>query len=97
MFPYDYVLSNNIKKISNQSSVMLDCTVNNNDSLFSSCLLTFTFYYALPLSIIGVCYSRIVFHVRRSGDKISKQLVSHLLSLLNRFIIEFVFIVWSNS
>jgi hypothetical protein len=80
MFPYDYVLSNDMKKNSNQSS---DCTVHNTDSLFSSCLFTFTFYYVLPLSIIGICYSRVVFHVRRSGDKVSKQLVSHFISLLN--------------
>jgi uncharacterized membrane protein YciS (DUF1049 family) len=75
MFPYEYVLNNGIGKSSNQSLVMLDCTVNNNE-FFSSCLLTFGFYYVLPLLIIGLSYSRVLLHVRRSSFKISRQLVS---------------------
>lgn len=88
MFPYDYVLHVNSDK-SNQSSVMPDCTVNDNDSLFSSCIFTFFFYYLLPLVIIGLCYSRILLHVRRTGYEIAKQLVSKnnkfLLFLSNLF------------
>ncbi|CAF0823129.1 unnamed protein product [Rotaria sp. Silwood1] len=73
MFPYDYVLHIDVEK-HNHSSVMLDCTVSDNDSLFSSCLFTFVFYYLLPLSIIGVCYSRVLLHVRRGGHKVAKLL-----------------------
>ncbi|CAF3657737.1 unnamed protein product [Rotaria sordida] len=74
MFPYDYVLRINVEKI-NQSSIMLDCTVNNTDSLFSSCLFTFIFYYLLPLLIIGLCYSRVLLYVRHHGHKMAKRLV----------------------
>ncbi|CAF3371504.1 unnamed protein product [Rotaria socialis] len=73
MFPYDY-LSHRHDDKNNQSSVVLDCTVNDNDSLFSSCLFTFLFYYLLPLLIIGLCYSRILLHVQRSAHEIAKQL-----------------------
>ncbi|CAF2396929.1 unnamed protein product [Rotaria sp. Silwood2] len=72
MFPYDYLLHINVEK-NNQSSVMLDCTVNN-DSLYSSCLFTFVFYYLLPLCIIGLCYSRVLMHVRRGSHKMVKLL-----------------------
>lgn len=71
MFPYGYIFgSNELKK--NQSST--DCTVNDS-SFFSSCVFTFTFYYILPLAIIGLCYSRVLIHIRRSGCSIVKRLV----------------------
>jgi len=76
MFPYDYILSNSIEKSTNQSSVVFDCNVHDDDSLYSSCLFTFGFYYVLPLTIIGVCYSRVSCHVRRSRYKMAKHLVN---------------------
>jgi hypothetical protein len=82
MFPYDYVLHNVLEK-SNQSLSILDCTVNDNDSLFSSCLFTIGFYYVLPLTIIGLCYFRVLLYIRRSGYKVAKQLVSYDMLLLN--------------
>ena len=75
MFPYDYALKNIIEK-TNQSSVIADCTVNDNDSLFSSCIFTIGFYYVLPLTIIGLCYFRVLIYIRRSGHNVAKQLVS---------------------
>ncbi|UJR27972.1 hypothetical protein I4U23_009230 [Adineta vaga] len=85
MFPYDYLLHTDIEK-SNQSSVEIDCTVNDN-SFFSSCLFTFGFYYVLPLTIIGLCYSRVLLHVRRHGTKIARQLSGqtfHAMQFKNR-------------
>ena len=80
MFPYDYILHISEEK-SNQSSVIIDCTVNDNGSLFSSCVLTFVFYYVLPLSIMGLCYSRLSSHVRHSSARLNRQLVSIKFSL----------------
>ncbi len=74
VFPYDYLLHITVEN-SNQSLVMLDCSVNDN-SFFSSCLFTFGVYYVLPLSIIGLCYSRVASHVRRHGGKIAGRMVS---------------------
>jgi hypothetical protein len=82
MFPYDYLLHSDIGKSPNQTSVMFDCAVTDNDSFFSSCLFTFGFYYVLPLLIIGLSYSRILLHVRRSSCKMSKQLVSNDVILI---------------
>ncbi|CAF0826213.1 unnamed protein product [Adineta ricciae] len=75
MFPYDYLLHTDTDK-HNDSSGELDCTVNDN-SFFSSCMFTFTFYYVLPLLIIGLCYSRVFSHVRYHGTKIARQLSRH--------------------
>jgi hypothetical protein len=75
MFPYKHVL-HTLDDGSNNSSTIADCTVNDTDSFFSSCIFTFTFYYILPLIIIGLSYSRVLIHVRRTSVTIAKRLVS---------------------
>ncbi len=71
MFPYKLLLHINGDK-NNQSSHNNECIVNDGDSLFSSCIFTFGFYYILPLSIIGLCYLDVFLYVRRTGYKIVK-------------------------
>jgi len=75
MFPYAHILNINGDK-NNQSSDRLDCIVHDNNSLLSSCIFTFGFYYVLPLSIIVLCYLRVFIHVQRTGCRIVKRLVS---------------------
>lgn len=77
MFPYNHVLDTFDGK-TNHSSTIVDCTVNDTDSFFSSCIFTFTFYYLLPLAIIGLSYSRVLVHVRRTSVTIAKRLVSDM-------------------
>ena len=76
MFPYGYFVHIKGNK-NNQSSDVLDCVVHEADSLFSSCIFTFGFYYLLPLSIIGLCYLRVLVHIRRTGYQMVKRLVSY--------------------
>ena len=80
MFPYIYVLHNEDDKNINRSSVTLDCNVNSDGSFFSSCLFTFGIYYVLPLSIIGLCYSRVSMYVRRNNSQLLKLTVSTEMS-----------------
>ena len=75
MFPYEHFLHINEDK-NNQSSDVRDCIVHDKDSLRLSCIFTFGFYYVLPLSIIGLCYLRVLVHVRRTGYQMVKRLVS---------------------
>jgi len=72
MFPYGYVFSLLNEKSTNQSLILLDCNVNE-DPFFSSCLFTFGFYYILPLTIIGISYSRVFLFIRQEEKKIAKQ------------------------
>jgi hypothetical protein len=74
MFPYAYFFNINGNQ-HNQSSDTSNCIVNDNNSLLS-CILTFGFYYVLPLSIIFLCYLRVFLHVRRTGHRVVKRLVS---------------------
>ena len=82
MFPYNHLLAT-INGRTNQSSDVVDCTVNDTDSFFSSCIFTFTFYYLLPLAIIGLSYSRVLIHVRRTGYSIAKRMVSNKFSSIS--------------
>jgi hypothetical protein len=75
MFPYEHFIHVNGEK-NNQSSDVLNCVVHDSNSLFSACIFTFTFYYVLPLAIIGLCYLRVLVHVRRTGYQMVKRLVS---------------------
>jgi hypothetical protein len=75
MFPYKYIFNIN-GDTNNQSSDVVDCIVHDTNSLLSSCMFTFGFYYVLPLSIIFLCYLRVFMHVRRSGYQMVKRLVS---------------------
>jgi hypothetical protein len=97
MFPYDYVLRSNNDKSINQSSITHDCNVNNNGSFFSSCLFTFGFYYVLPLSIIGISYSRVVIHIRNHRRRISRLFVSNhmrkILIIILFFLVSLVILI----
>ncbi len=75
MFPYAHFFNINGDK-NNQSSDVLECIVHDSNSLISSCIFTFGFYYVLPLSIIFLCYLRVFLHVRRTCDQAVKNLVS---------------------
>jgi Sec-independent protein secretion pathway component TatC len=77
MFPYGYVFD--FEKSINQSSVTIDCNVNEDGSFFSSCLLTFGFYYVLPLSIIGISYSRVLIYIRDHSRRVSRLFVSKMI------------------
>jgi glucan phosphoethanolaminetransferase (alkaline phosphatase superfamily) len=81
MFPYTHFFNINNEK-NNQSAVVLDCIVHDKNSLFSSCIFTFGFYYVLPLSIIVLCYLRVFMHVRRTGYQVVKCFVSLCLNIL---------------
>ncbi len=81
MFPYEYVVHNLFEK-SNRSSIIRDCTVTDSYSLFTSCIFTMAFYYVLPLTIIGLCYFRVSIHIRRTGHKMAKQLVSKIVHII---------------
>ena len=74
MFPYEHLLNISMNA-SNQSSGVTECTVHEDDSHSSSCLLTFVIYYILPLLTIGLCSLRILLHVRRTGHPIVKRMV----------------------
>ncbi len=75
MFPYAHFFNINGDK-NNQSSNVLECIVHDSNSLISSCIFTFGFYYVVPLSIIFLCYLRVFLHVRRTGYRVVKRLVS---------------------
>ena len=75
MFPYAY-LYNTISNQHSRSADQFNCNVNDVNSLLSSCVFTFGFYYALPLSIIFLCYLRVFLHVRRLGSRVVQRLVS---------------------
>jgi hypothetical protein len=83
MFPYAY-LFNIIGNQHNLSSNTSNCIVNDKNSLLSSCIFTFGFYYILPLSIIFLCYLSVFLHVRRTGYQVVKRLVSSYLELSNQ-------------
>lgn len=75
MFPYAYFFNVNGTQ-ENQLSDESNCIVNDVNSLLSSCIFTFGFYYVLPLSIIFLCYFRVFLHLRRTGSRVVKRLVS---------------------
>jgi hypothetical protein len=77
MFPYAYFFNINGNN-HNQSYNTSNCIVNDKNSLLSSCIFTFGFYYVLPLSIIFLCYLRVFLRVRRTGYEVVKRLVSSL-------------------
>ena len=76
----------------NQTAMINDCTVNN-DSVFSSCIFSFGFYYLLPLLVIGLCYSRILIHVRQSGCNV----VKHLVIKIHSYPLHFIFFFQSGQ
>ena len=67
----------------NQSLISPDCTVSDNSALSSSCLFIFLFFYVLPLTIIGICYFRVLLYIRHAGYAMTNQIVSR-----NRFSLE---------
>ncbi|CAF1101758.1 unnamed protein product [Adineta ricciae] len=75
MFPYKHVLRM-IMRTHTGSRHTLDCSVYDRDSLFSSCIFTFGFYYVLPLSIIAICYLRVFMWVQSATYHGQKSLVS---------------------
>ncbi|CAF0723082.1 unnamed protein product [Adineta ricciae] len=74
MFPYKHVLRM-IRRTHTGSRHTLDCSVYDRDSLFSSCIFTFGFYYVLPLSIIAMCYLRVFMRVQSATYHGQKSLV----------------------
>jgi Sec-independent protein secretion pathway component TatC len=85
MFPYGYVFHNENDKSINQSSVILECNVNDGGSFFSSCLFTFGFYYVLPLLIIGLCYSQVLIYIRHHRRRMSRLFVSNHIRRMKYF------------
>ncbi|UJR21441.1 hypothetical protein I4U23_024527 [Adineta vaga] len=81
MFPYKYFLRT-IIHTNTSPTYHYDCAVYDHNSLLSSCIFTFGFYYVLPLSIIGICYLRVYMRVERS----TMQIHDHQRNVPRRYI-----------